>query len=133
MTFSLDQTGEVRDTVARTSSFVREVVIPVEDAAGGDIAEAGGDAVRRELQAEAKGRGLLSPHGPVEQGGLGLGMVQRAPVFEAAGYSLFGPLAVNCAASTRATSTSSPTSRPTSRRRSSSGRSSRARSARRSP
>jgi acyl-CoA dehydrogenase len=98
VTVSLDQGEEVRDTVARTSSFVREVVIPVEDAAGGDMERAGGDAVRRELQAEARSRGLLSPHGPVEHGGLGLGMVDRAPVFEAAGYSLFGPLAINCAA-----------------------------------
>lgn len=98
MSVDLDHSEKVRDTVARTSSFVREVVLPVEDAAGGDIERAGGDAVRRELQAEARSRGLLSPHGPVEHGGLGLGMVDRAPVFEAAGQSLFGPLAVNCAA-----------------------------------
>ncbi len=98
MTFDLEHGEEVRDTVARTSSFVREVVLPVEDAAGGDVEKAGGDGVRRELQAEARARGLLSPHGPGEHGGLGLGMVDRAPVFEAAGVSLFGPLAVNCAA-----------------------------------
>lgn len=39
--------------------------------------------------------GLPSPHAPVEYGGLGLGMVDRSPVFEAAGWSLFGPLAMN--------------------------------------
>lgn len=98
MSVDLEHGEEVRDTVARTSSFVREVVLPVEDAAGGDIEAAGGDGVRRELQAEARSRGLLSPHGPVEHGGLGLGMVDRAPVYEAAGHALFGPLAVNCAA-----------------------------------
>lgn len=98
MTVDLEHPETVRDTVARTSSFVRDVVLPIEDAAGGDIEKAGGDGVRRELQAEARSRGLLSPHGPVEHGGLGLGMVDRAPVFEAAGHSLFGPLAVNCAA-----------------------------------
>jgi alkylation response protein AidB-like acyl-CoA dehydrogenase len=90
--------AEVRDLTARTSAFVADVVLPVEDAHGGDVERAGGDALRRELQAEARGRGLLSPHGPVAYGGLGLGMVDRAPVFEAAGHSLFGPLAVNCAA-----------------------------------
>ncbi len=96
--FDLEHSEAVRDTAARTSSFVREVVLPVEDAHGGDVERAGGDALRRELQAEARIRGLLSPHGPVEHGGLGLGMVDRAPVFEAAGHSLFGPLALNCAA-----------------------------------
>lgn len=94
----LEHAEEVRALVAQTSSFVRETVVPVEDAAGGDAERAGGDAMRRELQAEARNRGLLSPHGPADLGGLGLGMVDRAPVFEAAGHSLFGPLALNCAA-----------------------------------
>ncbi len=89
---------EVRALVARTSSFVTDVVLPLEDTAGGDIAAAGGDSLRRELQTEARERGLLSPHAPTEYGGLGLGMVDRSPVFEAAGRSLFGPLAVNIAA-----------------------------------
>lgn len=98
MSVDLEHPEEVRELVVRTSSFVREVVLPVEDAFGGDIERAGGDGLRRELQAEARTRGLLSPHAPVEHGGLGLGMVDRAPIFEAAGHSLFGPLALNCAA-----------------------------------
>ena len=98
MSVDLTVPDEVRALAARTSSFVRDVVLPLEDAAGGDIERAGGDGLRRELQAEARARGLLSPHAPVEHGGLGLGMVDRAPVFEAAGHSLFGPLAVNVAA-----------------------------------
>ncbi|HET9422936.1 MAG TPA: acyl-CoA dehydrogenase family protein [Nocardioides sp.] len=98
MTVDLDLPAEVRALVARTSAFVREQVLPVEDAAGGDIERAGGDGVRRELQAAARAAGLLSPHAPVRFGGLGLGMVDRAPVFEAAGYSLFGPVALNVAA-----------------------------------
>ncbi len=98
MTVDLEHPEEVREIVARTSSFILEVVTPLEDAAGGDIERAGGDGLRRELQADAGRRGLLSPHAPVEHGGLGLGMVDRAPVFEAAGHSLFGPLAMNCAA-----------------------------------
>src|SRR5690606_1114030 len=56
---------------------------------------AGGDRLRVEMQARAHEHGLLSPHGPRDLGGLGLGMVQRAAVFEAAGWSLFGPMAIN--------------------------------------
>jgi acyl-CoA dehydrogenase len=84
--------------VARTREFVRGPVLALEDEHGGDIAAAGGDTARVALQAAARERGLLSPHGPVGFGGLGLGMVERAPVFEEAGYSLFGPLALNIAA-----------------------------------
>ncbi|WP_372733553.1 acyl-CoA dehydrogenase family protein [Nocardioides sp.] len=98
MSINLEHSQEVRDLVTRTSAFVREVVVPLEDAAAGDMVQAGGDTFRRELQADASARGLLSPHGPLEYGGLGLGMVDRAPVFEAAGHSLFGPLAINVAA-----------------------------------
>lgn len=78
-----------------TSAFIAEAVLPVDDAFDGDIAAAGGDALRVRLQAGAREAGLLSPHGPQEYGGLGLNMSQRAPVFEEAGYSLFGPLALN--------------------------------------
>lgn len=98
MTFDLSQPAEIVDLAGRTESFVRERVLPVEDRFGGDLAAAGGDALRVELQSAAREAGLLSPHGPRAYGGLGLGMVARAPVFEAAGYSLFGPLAVNAAA-----------------------------------
>lgn len=82
----------------RTRDFVRAHVLTLEDAHGGDIAAAGGDTVRVALQDAARSAGLLSPHGPRALGGLGLGMVARAPVFEEAGYSLFGPLALNVAA-----------------------------------
>lgn len=82
----------------RTSAFITDVVLPIEDAVDGDIEAAGGDTLRRDLQAQAADRGLLSPHAPPAYGGGGLGMVDRAPVFEAAGYSLFGPLAINAAA-----------------------------------
>jgi hypothetical protein len=98
VSFDLAHPSHVLDLTARTTAFITERVLPVEDAAGGDITAAGGDSLRRELQAVARERGLLSPHAPVEYGGLGLGMVDRAPVFEAAGHSLFGPLAINVAA-----------------------------------
>ena len=79
------------DLATRTRNFVQECVLPIDDEYDGDVEAAGGDVLRKSLQAEASSRGLLSPHGPVDCGGLGLNMVDRVPVFEAAGYSLFGP------------------------------------------
>ncbi|MBF4163306.1 acyl-CoA dehydrogenase family protein [Nocardioides sp. CBS4Y-1] len=79
----------------RVRAFIEEVVTPHEDAHDGDIEAAGGESLRRELQGQARERGLLTPHGPRALGGLGLGMAQRAAVFEEAGRSLFGPLALN--------------------------------------
>lgn len=86
---------DIGDLVVRTRDFVRRVVIPVDDEFDGDISAAGGDALRARLQGAARAAGLLTPHGPVEYGGLGLSMSERAPVFEEAGYSLFGPVALN--------------------------------------
>jgi acyl-CoA dehydrogenase len=86
------------ELAVRTRQFVRETVLPHDDEHDGDIEAAGGEALRLELQQGAAQAGLLAPHGPVDCGGLGLGMVERTPVFEAAGWSLFGPLALNIAA-----------------------------------
>lgn len=98
MPIDLAFSPEVLALAERTAAFTREVVLPVEDAHHGDIAVAGGDGVRRVLQKAAKDAGLFAPHAPLEYGGHGLSMSDRAPVFEAAGYSLFGPLALNVAA-----------------------------------
>ncbi|MCW2638106.1 MAG: bbsG 7 [Dactylosporangium sp.] len=81
-----------------TREFVREVVLPLDDAFDGDIAAAGGDELRKDLQAQARERGVFGAHIPVEYGGHGLNLSHRAAVFEEAGYSLFGALAVNAAA-----------------------------------
>ncbi|MFD0439943.1 acyl-CoA dehydrogenase family protein [Streptomyces chartreusis] len=79
----------------RTRAFVAAHVLPADDRFDGDIEAAGGERLRGELQAKAREAGLLTPHGPTEYGGLGLGMLERAAVFEEAGYSLFGPMALN--------------------------------------
>ena len=86
---------EIQSIVERTRTLVREVVLPLDDAHDGDIEAAGGDELRTRLQAAAQQAGGFAPHAPVDCGGLGLGMLDRAPVFEEAGYSLFGPLALN--------------------------------------
>jgi acyl-CoA dehydrogenase len=87
----------VAEIVRRTEELIRDVVLPVEAAYRGSAHDAP-DEVRRELQDAARKADVFAPHVSTAFGGLGLDMRDRAPVFEAAGYSLFGPLALNCAA-----------------------------------
>ncbi|MFI2477042.1 acyl-CoA dehydrogenase family protein [Nocardia xishanensis] len=98
MAIDLSLPSEVQALTDRTRSFIRDRVLPLEDAHVGDIAAAGGDTFRVELQQAARDAGVFAPHAPIEYGGHGLGMSDRAPVFEEAGYSLFGPVALNIAA-----------------------------------
>jgi acyl-CoA dehydrogenase len=84
--------------VARTKEFIQAEVLEIDDRHDGDMEAAGGDDLRIRLQGLASQAGLLAVHAPVDCGGLGLGMVDRAAVFEEAGYSLFGPVALNVAA-----------------------------------
>ena len=86
---------DLTSLTSATSEYIREFVLAVDDEFDGDIEAAGGDDLRVRLQKHARDAGLLSPHGPVDLGGLGLGMAERASVFEEAGYSLFGPVALN--------------------------------------
>jgi alkylation response protein AidB-like acyl-CoA dehydrogenase len=95
MDFSL--TSEMRELQERTRAFVRDVVLPFE----GDTRQTRHgptDALRRELVALAAKEGLVAPHVGPEYGGLGLSHVGKAVVFEEAGYSLLGPLAMNISA-----------------------------------
>ncbi|MFH8572964.1 acyl-CoA dehydrogenase family protein [Streptomyces sp. NPDC017993] len=87
----------VADVARRTAEFVRGVVLPEEQASDGDV-HAGPEPLRRRLQDAAKAAGVFAPHVGEEWGGLGLDLCGQAVVFEAAGYSLLGPLALNCAA-----------------------------------
>jgi acyl-CoA dehydrogenase len=85
----------VADWRTRIAAFVAESVIPREQAAF-----AGGvdDALRRELQADARKAGLWAPQAPAELGGGGFRFDEAAVLLEEAGTSLLGPLALNCAA-----------------------------------
>jgi acyl-CoA dehydrogenase len=87
----------VAELAKRTRQFVRDVVMPVESHLAGVVHDAS-DEVRRSLQGQARDAGLLSPHVAKEWGGLGLDVRGQSVVFEEAGYSLLGPLAMNCAA-----------------------------------
>ena len=93
MDFSIpDDIAELRE---RTERFVRDEMIPRERdsrlTAHGPTEE-----FRRELVALGRRAGLLSPHVGTEWGGLGLDHRGKAVVFEAAGYSPLGPIAMNC-------------------------------------
>lgn len=83
------------ELTAATREFIRVEVLPVDDLHDGDVEAAGGEALRVRLQAGARAAGLLSPHGPEDCGGHGLSMTERIEVFEEAGRSLFGPMALN--------------------------------------
>lgn len=81
----------------RVRHFVCEHIIPYEKdprvTAHGPTEE-----LRLELNGLARQAGLLSLHMEPEWGGMGLNNARRAIAFEAAGYSVLGPIALNCAA-----------------------------------
>ena len=79
----------------RTERFVREQIIPYENDPR-QTAHGPDPELRRELLARGRAAGLLSPHVGREWGGLGLDQRANAVVFEAAGYSPLGPVALNC-------------------------------------
>ena len=82
------------DLQARVRRFIAEQVIPLEaDPRQGPHGP--DDALRAELIARARRAELVSPHVAPEYGGLGLSHVERAVVFEEAGTSLLGPVALN--------------------------------------
>jgi acyl-CoA dehydrogenase len=92
MDFSLSPL--LKDLQARTRSFIAEQVIPLE----GDVRNTphGPDeSLRAELVARARAARLLTPHASSDMGGLGLDHVAKAIVFEEAGYSPLGPVALN--------------------------------------
>ncbi len=88
----------VAEIARRTREFVVSEILPLEDEHDGDLTAAGGDDLRVELQTAAKKHGVFGPHVPTEYGGMGLHLGSFSRIFEAAGYSLFGPLALNGAA-----------------------------------
>ncbi|MFG1667702.1 acyl-CoA dehydrogenase family protein [Streptomyces sp. Y7] len=95
MAVDLTHAPAAADLARRTADFVRDVVIPAEEEHRG-IART--ENVRTGLQRAAKEAGVFAPHVGTEFGGHALDMRGRAAVFEEAGYSLLGPLALNIAA-----------------------------------
>lgn len=91
---NFDLSPELAELKERTRRFIADQVIPLESDARQD-AHGPGEALRRELIERARSAGLLTPHASVEMGGLGLSHVEKAIVFEEAGYSWLGPTALN--------------------------------------
>jgi acyl-CoA dehydrogenase len=82
------------DLQQRTRSFIADEVIPLEsDPRQGSHGPS--EELRNELVARARRHGLLTPHASREMGGLGLSHIDKAVVFEEAGYSPLGPVALN--------------------------------------
>ncbi len=83
--------AKLRDKV---SAFVRSEIIPYEkDPRWSDHGIS--EDLRRELNAKAKAAGLLAINSPKEYGGMGFSHFEQAVIFEAAGYSILGPIALH--------------------------------------
>ena len=78
----------------RVETFIADKIVPYENDAR-QTAHGASEQLRQELVALAREAGLLSPHAPKQYGGLGLDHRSMAVVFEAAGWSTLGPLALN--------------------------------------
>ena len=92
MDFSLSP--ELTELQQRVRTFIREKIVPLE----GDNRQTHHgptEEFRKELVALAAAEGLVAPHVGVEYGGMGLNHVAKAIVFEEAGYSLLGPVAMH--------------------------------------
>jgi len=77
--------------------FVNERVVPFES--DERLTQHGPtDDLRRELVELAPAEGLLTIQAPESYGGRGLSHVEQSVVYEAAGWSTLGPVAMNCAA-----------------------------------
>lgn len=92
MDFSLP--AAVVELQDRTRRFIADEVIPLENDPR-QHPHGPEEALRDELVARARRAGLLTPHASLELGGLGLNHIAKAVVFEEAGYSPLGPLALN--------------------------------------
>ncbi|MFD7407841.1 acyl-CoA dehydrogenase family protein [Streptomyces sp. NPDC059866] len=97
MAVDLTPDQPILELAERVRAFVRDEVVPaeLEMAASGTGPT---DDLRRGLQKAAAAAGLLSPTGPERFGGLGLSATAQSVILREAGYSLLGPLALNCAA-----------------------------------
>src|SRR5689334_16089795 len=88
---------ELQQLQARIRTFIASEVIPLE-ADARRTRHGPTETLRRELIDKARAAGLLAPHVAREYGGLALSHVGRAIVFEEAGYSPIGAIALNVSA-----------------------------------
>ena len=97
MDFSID--AALQADHDRLRAFVRDEIVPLEaDRKNYDSYGNIDMAVLQTLRAKVKEAGLWAPQIPREQSGLGYGPTGMAVLYEAMNYSIFGPVAFNCAA-----------------------------------
>ena len=90
---------DIEDVRKRTNAFITTHVLPVEaDRSAWDEHENIRLDRLDELRELARQQGLWCPQLPKSLGGMGLGPVGWAAMYEEANRSLFGPVAFNCAA-----------------------------------
>ena len=92
MDFTL--TARQTELQQRTREFIAQKIIPFERDKR-NTAHGPTEDLRAEVVALAREAGLLTPHASPDMGGLGLSHVDKAVVFEEAGYSTLGPTAMN--------------------------------------
>ena len=83
----------VQEITRRVRQFVDREVIPLEAESDAHIDGILPEALA-DLRAKARAEGIFAPQLPKELGGLGMTLEEIVPVFEAAGRSLLGPLAL---------------------------------------
>jgi acyl-CoA dehydrogenase len=93
--FDFSLSPHVEEQRRRTADFVAAQVVPLEQQAFRDGVT---DALRTDLQARAHAAGVYAPQAPGDFGGGGFRFDEAGVLLEEAGYSLLGPLALNCAA-----------------------------------
>ncbi|MCU1657597.1 MAG: acd [Pseudonocardiales bacterium] len=95
MSFDFSLSPRVEDWRDRIRQFIDDTVIPREQSAFTDGID---DDLRRTLQKAARDADIWAPQAASELGGGGFRFDEAAVLLEEAGRSLFGPLALNCAA-----------------------------------
>ncbi|MDP3519912.1 MAG: acyl-CoA dehydrogenase family protein [Hydrogenophaga sp.] len=85
---------ELIELQQRTREFIKTEVVPLETEQA-PHEHGPSESLRRELVERTRKAGLLTPHASREMGGLGLSHMAKAVVFEEAGYSTLGPIALN--------------------------------------
>lgn len=96
--FDFSIAPHIQELTLRVRRFVEDIVIPLEAHSHDDPVEGLPTQLLQDARAKAKSLGLWCPTMPTELGGIGLSLTEIVPVFEAAGRSLFGPLAIGAAA-----------------------------------
>ena len=83
----------------RTRAFVDSEIIPLEsDPASYDAHENIALPLLERVRARAKAEGLWAPQTPRQFGGMGIGLMGQAAMYEEANRSIFGPACFNSAA-----------------------------------